>query len=162
MYRFIHLYTQSFNTTKFWLGGMHVMYHSTYSEELCLPNLVKQQLPISIHNNVMRFGAYLDLRQNIASVPHQSLQIVFIWCVVDEWAGSTTSRAKKIYWASTPGRGLKFSTQLTLKNSTALLNMTKVGSTQVFNRLVKDLPLYPDQSACQSFSDDLQSSCFIG
>ena len=42
----------------------------------------------------------------------------------------------KICWASTPGHGLKFET---LKNTTVLLNMTKVGSTQVFFILVKNL-----------------------
>ena len=35
---------------------MHVMFHSTYSEELCSINLVKQQLPIYGHNSTKPWG----------------------------------------------------------------------------------------------------------
>ena len=45
------------------------------------------------------------------------------------------SQSWKIYWASTPVRGERFSAQLTLKNTTVLLNLTKVGSTQLFHWL---------------------------
>ena len=63
---------------------------------------------------------------------HCTIIIILIWiCEFYETIVPILSKAKKIYWASTPGHCLGISAQLTNKNTTVLLNMTNVGLTQL-------------------------------